>query len=68
MLASIGMLTFDLSGSDLKLDRTTSLYSATSSVTDGNKSSQKRRYVTYLFAHCIDKQLMPMLKQPRRQI
>lgn len=67
MLASIGMLTFDLSGSDLKLDRT-SLSSATSSVTDGNKSSQKSRYVTYLFAHCIDKQLMPMLKQPRRQI
>lgn len=41
MLASIGMLTFDLSGSDLKLDRTTSLSSATSSVTDGNKSSKK---------------------------
>lgn len=66
MLASIGMLTVDLSGSDLKLDRTTSLSSATSSVTDGNKSGQKRGYVTYLFAHCIDKQLMPMLKQPRR--
>lgn len=68
MPVSVSMFTFGLSGSDLKLDRWTWLHrfsSAISSVTCGNKSSNKRCYVTNMFILCIDKQLMSMLTQPK---